>query len=336
MHPTLYKIKRNPVLRMLFANFKRLFLFVLFPQVIIDTCRILFFHWGKQKIVVVLLQRIGDIVASEPIDRYLKEQYPNAYVIRLVRPRYRELLQLNPNVDKIISVNRMPEWICIKLLLYYFSKIKIVDMHIYTCKLNFLTATNSLGIRGEICFKYGNLLEIFSQVAGLPKLNERPIYHLPKNKPELYLPDKYIVFHTQGSEAYRSWTEEKWNKVADFLMEKGYYVVEIGLHPRIHSHSEKFINYCGKLSLTKIAFLIRDCELFIGIDSAFAHFANALNVKNKVLLFGWWHNRLNNYLPYSGMSAEEIENTIIRYDGHLNDLPIEPVLKKLNSVLGNN
>lgn len=90
---------------------------------------------------------------------------------------------------------------------------------------------------------------------------------------------------------------------------------------------------CGKVSLLEAAFIIKNCELYIGIDSGYAHFANALNVKKMIVLFGKYKNyKPENYIPFSGLSKEKLDDIIIRYDGNLFNMPLSSVIEKINKV----
>ena len=62
-------------------------------------------------VTVCELGRLGDIVTSEPIFRYLKEQYPNRILRWYTRPDYVELLKYCPAVDEIISVKNAAEYL---------------------------------------------------------------------------------------------------------------------------------------------------------------------------------------------------------------------------------
>jgi len=286
----------------------------------------------KNKVVVALVDHIGDIVASEPIDRFIKKQDPDSFVIRIVRKRYKEVIRHNPNIDKIIAVSCLSEWIFIRFLLRAFSSINIVDLHVdgRVCFRHYLQIhnPNSTGINEDNYFHYGNLLEVFSQTAGLPKINDRPVYYLPESLPDLKLPEQYVVIHTISNGESKSWTSEKWNALVKKLVEKGFCVVEIGLNARVENESPLFINLCGRLSFTDIAHVIANCSLFIGIYSAFAHFAHAFNLPKRILLFGSLLD-FKNYLPYSGMSIEEAQKFIIRQDGPLAELPLEVVMERI-------
>jgi ADP-heptose:LPS heptosyltransferase len=287
--------------------------------------------------VVALVEHIGDIVASEPIDRFLKDRAPHeTFIFRIVKSRYKEVIQFNPNIDKIIEVGSLSEWIYLRFFLRHFSKVEIVDLHVdkRTCFRHYLTISNpnEKGIDVFNYFHFGNLLEVFSLTAGLPKLDTKPIYHFPARPFLIDLPEKYVVVHTLSNGESKMWPTEKWSKLAEHLIKEGYHVIELGLHPQVRSDSKMFINRCGKLSFTEIAYVIKRCALFIGIDSSFAHFANALDVKNVLILLGDLHD-FKNYVPYSGLSPEQIKEIIIRQEGPLRDLEVNAVIERTTGKL---
>ena len=56
------------------------------------------------KILVVRFSSIGDIVLTTPIPRCLKNQLDNVEIHYLTKKTYVSLLQGNPNIDKIYSI----------------------------------------------------------------------------------------------------------------------------------------------------------------------------------------------------------------------------------------
>jgi ADP-heptose:LPS heptosyltransferase len=332
MPTLLYKIKKSHPIRILFTGFKQFLSIFMLPRVAIKMWRIILFDPKKKKIVIALVEHIGDIVASEPVDRFLKERDPDQIIFRVVKSRYKELIRYNPHIDQIIEVSCLSEWIYLRFFLRLFSKIDIVDLHIdqRVCFRHYIKLSNPnvKGIHVDNYFNFGNLLETFSLTAGLPKLNERPVYYLPEKTLPLTVPEKYIVVHTLSNGDSKMWPAEKWNELANHLISKGFNLIEIGLQARIKNTSPNFVDLCGKLSFTEIAFLIRGCSLFIGIDSSFAHFANALRVKNILIMLGKLHD-FGSYVPYSGLSVEQIDDIVIRENGPLRNLEVDTVIDRL-------
>ncbi len=57
-----------------------------------------------RKILVLQLTHIGDIVVTTPVFKALKKQYPDAEIVALVRPLTKNLLENNPHVDRILTL----------------------------------------------------------------------------------------------------------------------------------------------------------------------------------------------------------------------------------------
>ncbi|MBK1643185.1 lipopolysaccharide heptosyltransferase [Thiocapsa imhoffii] len=55
-----------------------------------------------QRILIVRLSAIGDIVFASPLIRVLRRAYPNAHLAWLVQPEYRALLDQHPDLDEVI------------------------------------------------------------------------------------------------------------------------------------------------------------------------------------------------------------------------------------------
>ena len=55
-----------------------------------------------KRILVIRLDRIGDVVLSTPVLQALRTAYPHAYIAMMVRPTCRELLEGNPFLNEII------------------------------------------------------------------------------------------------------------------------------------------------------------------------------------------------------------------------------------------
>jgi heptosyltransferase-3 len=138
--------------------------------------------------------------------------------------------------------------------------------------------------------------------AGLPALNEQPkLYLNESDKPLIQFPHRYIVIQVESNEEERNWEINKWIEITNYLVnEIGINVVELGYTSKLGITHDNYINLCGKLSLREIAYVISKSETFIGIDSAFAHLSNALDIKSIILLGKY--RIFKSYNPYSGHS----------------------------------
>lgn len=254
--------------------------------------------------VVSCIESLGDIVACEPIARYLNKICDKSTIIWLVKDKFFDVVRFNPFISKIVSVT------CLSEAENYCSRISsekntiIIDCHFNgrwcdKTKKQHLNPVNP-GINERTYFDYGSILSSFSLISGLPALNDKPQYYLPREVSVPFdIPTNYIIFHCKSAESTKDWTNEKWNLLAKNLLSAGYTIVEVGLDNVVNFTSKTYIDSSKyKLSINQIALLISKSNLFVGIDSAFAHIANCFSITS-VLIFGRYKNFLKPN-PYSG------------------------------------
>lgn len=285
----------------------------------------------RDKITFIDLQEhIGDIVACEPISRYIKQKFSNHKIIWIVKYPYSELVKYNPSIDYILEITSLFEWIVLKKSILHKN---IIELHldgkidpIFKIKLS---NPNKYNIGLTNYYNYGSLLESFSLAAELPKLSNAPLFHL-SHPTKLFPAKKGIVIHCASNEIERNWDKGKWNLLANFILARGWSVTEIGLQNQIEiTNNPLYLNYCGKKSLQEIAILIKNNFLFVGVDSGFAHIANALRVEGVILLGNY--RDFKSYMPYTGFYTKEGGNgaTIIHYEGKVKEIPVDLVMKNI-------
>ena len=265
---------------------------------------------------IFLVQSIGDIIANEPIPRYLKSISPTGTVHWIVNISFKAVLEANPYVDEIIPVKSFAEG---EDLCHAFAKIDnniIVDCHFNGIALDTKRKPHENPVNPDVNvythYFFGPLLSTFSLAAGLPPLNDRPIFHLRSGivRPDFGVSD-YIVFHCRSNESARDWNNSRWCRLAESLANEGFTIVEIGTERVVtDNYNGRIIDYTGKKDLQELATIIRDARLFIGIDSAFGHMANCFMTTSIILLGKYKH--FDTYLPYSGPFPDSDNFTIIR------------------------
>jgi heptosyltransferase-3 len=285
---------------------------------------------------ISLTEHIGDLVAAEPVARHLREENPEAMIYWVVDEKYNSLINSNPHIDKAITVSSFSEWVFLK---HFVPKKKLYDLHINNkvCSKHglILIKKNPSGITTDNYYDKGNLLFCFSRSAGL----EIPFDIAPKlykgftEKHPSPFSGNYFVLHTSANTDDRMWGSKNWNHLADFIFTQfpGISLVEIGFTNKINSGDQHYINYCGEKDLAELAALIKGTKLFIGGDSSFAHFANALEKEGFILI-----GKINNfrrYMPYSGKYLKEKEANIFYFDEELSKLPFENIKSKLEQKI---
>ena len=289
-------------------------------------------------ICIGLVEHFGDIVACEPVARYFRKKYPDAYISWVVKDNYRELIDSNPNIDETIPVNCLTDWIKWKS---HASFDISVDLHVnhricQVCRIPLNKVEGNIDITGENYFDYGSILKAFSKGAGLDIPDEAPqVYissHIKDSVSKFGLPHEYVVFHTKSQHEEKDWNPKLWSKLATKVIEMGMNVIEIGLGSGLQVNSEKYHNLCGKTSLLQAAEVIRGARLFVGVESGNGHLANAVKTKS-VILIGKLQ-RFRTYNPYSGDFGQEKNIFIARNEnGPVSELGFTAVYDKVREAL---
>lgn len=288
---------------------------------------------GKKIILVSLVQHIGDNVAAEPLTAFLRAKHPTAYIIRVVSPLCKKVIANNPHQDEFITLRSISEWIYLKAILKQF--IKVYDLHVHRTFCPeyrlFLSNPNKENLNISNYLNTYNLLQVFCINAAIPPMDVKPTFHFSSEQRSSPLPAKYIAIQTTSNGLERTWHLGHWKTLINFIWERlGMKVVEVGSGTQLNLSPEMYINAC-ELSFNETAQIISHAEIFIGIDSAFAHFANCFHIK-KLILLGHYAGFVH-YNPLSGMPQELQKKELIWYDGLVANLPAETVKERLLSLL---
>ncbi len=294
---------------------------------------------GRVRIGIGLVEHFGDIVACEPVSRYLRKKHPHAEIFWVVREPFRELIDHNPNVDQTIAVDCLTDWLKWRA---HGAFDQVVDLHVNDricqhCLIPLHKTDGNAAITGDNHFHQGNLLKAFSVSAGLPPLDEPPRVYIPDtvafSVDKLDLPKRYIVFHCCSNSAEKDWAYTNWMRLAEHVRDSsGLPVVEVGLRSVVGEGVPGLLNLCGSTSLLEMAEVIRRAQAFVGVDSGPAHFANALGVPGVVLLGHL--GRFKRYNPFSGDYGAERNVSIVRNEnGPAALLDFEPVAAALDATL---
>jgi CDP-glycerol glycerophosphotransferase (TagB/SpsB family)/ADP-heptose:LPS heptosyltransferase/predicted O-methyltransferase YrrM len=293
----------------------------------------------KHLVAIGLIEHMGDIVACEPVSRYVRKKYPDSYIVWVVSEKYRELVDHNPYIDETYTVSCLTEWILLKQ-----SKIfnEIIDLHIQRrvcpiCEIPLPKKNGRLDITLDNYYHHGNLLSAFSQNAGLPILDDKPNVYIPSNVvqsvDDLNLPNEYIAFHCLSNEPSRDWADDKWIKLAEAITQRyNIKIVEVGHQSVLNKNKNiSFINLCGGSTILQTAEVIRRAKIFIGIDSAAAHLANASQTYGIILLGEY--RAFKNYIPYSGDYGKNINSELVySAQGATSEIPVIKVLYSIEKA----
>jgi ADP-heptose:LPS heptosyltransferase len=288
---------------------------------------------NREFIAIALMRRMGDIVACEPISRYVRQTYPGAFIIWLLEKPYRELAEHNPNVDKTLVVHCLTEYI-------YLAKSnlfdEVIDLHFEgrrCCSLPLEKAKGDKEINHQNYLQFGSLLSIFCYAAGLPLLLDQPRVYIPssslKKIDRLELPENYIVVHCESGSRSKDWGRTKWLQLTRIIAQNlKTPIIEVGNKGVIRDReNDQYINMCNGISILETAEIIRRAKLFVGIDSGPAHLGNAVGTPG-VILLGEYAG-FKRYLPYTGGYANGENAELIYADGPTVNIRVEEVYQAI-------
>jgi ADP-heptose:LPS heptosyltransferase len=297
------------------------------------------------RILVGLIEHIGDIVACEPVARYVKLKYPDCELTWAVSRAYRELVDSNPNIDKTLTVECLTDW----ARLSSHSKHDLVfDLHVNYrvcphCRIPLTKRHGNPFVSAFEWFDYGGILEAFSVGAGLPRLSAQPKLYLTDEHAAavdaLGLPRAFCVIHRESNDREKDWQSEHWALLAKVLREEFQLpIVEVGagVSREPSPLGPETIDLVNRLPILQTAEVIRRANFFVGVDSAPGHLANALRIPGVVLLGRYGYFR--KYNPFTGFYASDApEVKLVRnLTGPARLLPLADVIEAVRYIVGVN
>jgi heptosyltransferase III len=296
-------------------------------------------YFRRDLIVIGMVGLMGDIIASEPVARAARRQFPNGYIVWIVNRAYAPIPERFDAVDKVISVTCLTEFMLLDALRppCIAWSLHIDQDECVMCRSPVPVYGSVTGNTIDAYYNFGNLLVRGCRNAGIPMLDETPRFDpgdaARRAVDTLHLPVRFVLLHCVSNDPSRNWTVEAWDETANFVHETlGWPIVEIGFSPMTRGARDgRFINLCGGLSFSELAEVTRRAALFIGIDSGPSHFANAGETP-AVLIFGCYRC-WDRYMPYSGY-YEKGGATILWADGPAANLPAGDVKQAITQRIG--
>ncbi len=282
-------------------------------------------------VAIALLERLGDLVASEPLIKQIRSLHPRSNIVWIASPRYRELLDNHPGLDCRIHVNSLSECRSLERL-FHFEKFYDLHPDVFPCHVfgpSLRKRGGDLSVNMENYYHFqGGLLGAFSRSGGLDFKNESPAIHIPQRikyrVDKLALPTNFCVAHTRSEDTRRDWRDDHWHRLQLAI---GMPIIEVGRIQILDSWNGK----TNKYSILETAEIISRARLFIGIDSGPAHLANAVRTRGVILLGAFANFR--KYMPYSGYYASPNGATIIRVNAPASAVPFESALQTVQERL---
>ena len=302
---------------------------------------------NQQLIAIIRTEHFGDIVAAEPISRYVRSIYPDAHIVWFVKPAFGELIDTNPQLNETFREFCVTQR-RVLLQTRVFDKVFELQFHNNNHCLKCQVFTENQvalqrGINVHTYLNFGNLLEVFAKTGDLIPVNtsfpvdDHPQLYLNeshrKKVDSLNLPAQYIVVHCQSNYAPKDWPAERWQSLITWLSENyNFTIIEIGLKSNLSLSIKSYQNLCGQLSILETAEVIRRAKYFIGLDSGPSHLGNASGTFGIILMGAL--GDFPEYNPYSGKYGRQENAVFVRKKGLMcSELSFEYVKAEVENVL---
>ncbi len=274
------------------------------------------------KIAIVKLSSLGDIVHSMVVLQFIKKHYPESVIDWVVEKRFKGILENNPHINQIhtVNLNKFKRDKSLKLLFTEVSKARKFGQYDVVIDLQGLIksaiVTKFISSRKKVGFDKSSIREALASFFYNQKVaisyEQNTIERYAKltsealrikitkddimNK-EFYLFSKskflipqtpYIVFVIGSTWQSRNYPKEKFTQVAQAI-KKSCIVIwgseEEKEKAEWMSSESNYIQVMPKLSLDDLKHVIDHASLLIGNDTGPSHMSWALNIPS-IILFG--------------------------------------------------
>jgi ADP-heptose:LPS heptosyltransferase len=272
------------------------------------------------KFLIIRFSSIGDIVLTTPVIRCLRKKYPEAEICFLTKKKFAGVVESNPYVSKVITLD---DDILDTIDVLKNEKFDaVIDLH-----YNFRTLRIKQALKGVLFYSFNKLNTQKWIYTGL-KINAMPRKHIVDRYMEtvksfgvvndnagldFFIPEKDKVkdsdipfSHSQGYIAIAigaaHFTKKlPVDKLKELCAEIEYPIILLGGNEDYNNGVEisnidpvKIYNACGKFSLNESADIVRRSNLVISHDTGLMHIAAAF----KRMVFSVWGNTVPSFGMY--------------------------------------
>jgi ADP-heptose:LPS heptosyltransferase len=289
-----------------------------------------------RKFLVIRFSSIGDIVLTTPVVRGLKKQVPESEVHFLTKSSFKSILEANPHIDKIYTINEKINEVLpflknenyehiidlhknfrskgvimhLKKPATSFNKVNFQKWLVVNFKINrlpdihivdrYLEAVENLGVKNDFLG-----LDYF-----IPEKDELGIAELPDGFREGFT--GWVIGGKHNTKIY---PEEK---VIEVLQESDQKFILLG-GPEDAKKGDRIVwatgahvfNACGKFNLNQSASLIKRARKVITNDTGLMHIAAAF----KKEIISLWGNTIPEFGMYPYLPEDKEKSTILEVKG---------------------
>lgn len=294
---------------------------------------------GELPVAICRIERLGDIVATTAVASHLRRSLgPDVRIAWVCAAEYVPVLEGNPDIDAIFVEPCLTSWMMLRRHLP--PDALVVELFLDSDRCGWTGLRVKQNLSGWTIHNYYNnrnsLLAAYSGASGHPVPDIAP--SLPRiASVRAALPRDgsvarpLVAMHFTSRDPARSWPARNARLFSEAALAAGCDLIELGEQSQVSSQlkSVKRPPAPGDVSAHLMALARADC--FVGVDSGFAHCANALGIPSLILL-GEFRD-FPDYFPFSGPHARSSSWCILRSDGALDRLEPDEVCAALLRLL---
>lgn len=302
-----------------------------------------------EKILVIAMPYLGDVLLATPLIHSLQVAYPNAQLDVLVFKNTQIMLEGNPDISNVITVlHRASFQEKCQLIWQIFRRYNAVftlptndraffySLLAAPLRINAVPQKSKTGwwkrffVSHWVEFDDDKTHTVLQHLKLLDLMGIEPIYKLvpPRSESKYPLPAnlKYAVLHCYPQWTYKQWTSQNWLNVAQHLLNLNITPIFSGgnatdelayIENLISQLPETAINLAGKTSLAELTEIIKNAQLFIGVDTGATHLAASTGIP-VIALFGATNPVVWSPFPFDYQSNE---NPFVRKGSqHVNNI----------------
>jgi heptosyltransferase-2 len=282
------------------------------------------------KILIIRLSSLGDVLLTTPLVRSLKSSYPNIKIDFIVRTEFDSTLKYNPNINNLIKLERNYNKEQVRSQIIKDNYDLIIDLQ-NNIRSRYLTRGSSLK---TVRYKKPYLNRIllvklkinrFKEIIPIPVryANSLPNFELDQKGLELFIPeeekseisdDNFIGLCPGSRHLTKMWPKEYFIELGNQLIQSNYKVALFGgkddmaICNDISTKVDGALDLSNNNDLIKLAVNMRACRAIVCNDSGLMHTALALNIP-VVSIFGSTVKEFG-FFPYKGKNIV-LENNLL-------------------------
>lgn len=282
------------------------------------------------KILVIRLSSLGDVLLTTPVLRALKQKFKTSEIHFLVKPQFADAVRYNHNISKIHEYD--PERIDeIKSILEKERFDLTIDL-----QNNFRSRDITRGLKSELrkiskptlkkWLLVNTKINLLKDLKTIPHRYSETVENLQldSNGLDLFLPEgfesdlenniNYVGFCPGAQHFTKRWPKEYFIELGNMLSRNNYKVVlfggkiDKGICSEISAGIGNCINFQNDDELYKIADGMKKCKLIVSNDTGLMHVAAAINVP-VISIFGSSVKEFG-FIPYN-VRSKILENNHI-------------------------